>query len=81
MLDTQKQQQMKYHRSIGFDEKFAGPDLVRSHYRGVHERLQAMSEEELNGRNASMQSHLVKQGVTFTLERHPDSRIFIKIDN
>jgi uncharacterized circularly permuted ATP-grasp superfamily protein len=67
MLETQKQRQMKYHRSNGFDEMFAGPDLVRSHYSGVHERLLAMSEEELSGRNASMQSHLVKQGVTFTL--------------
>lgn len=67
MLNTQKQRQMNYHRSIGFDEMFAGPDLVRSHYNGVHQRLLAMSEEELSGRNASMQSHLVKQGVTFTL--------------
>jgi uncharacterized circularly permuted ATP-grasp superfamily protein len=67
MINTQKQQQMKYHRSIGYDEMFAGPDQVRSHYSGVHERLLAMSVEELSGRNESMQSHLVKQGVTFTL--------------
>ncbi len=51
MLNTQKQWQIKYHRSLGFDEMFAGPDQVRSHYNGVHERLMSMSEAELNKRS------------------------------
>lgn len=75
MINTQNQRQMSYHRSIGFDEMFSGPEQVRSHYNRVHKRLLAMSEAELCGRNASMQSHLVKQGVTFTLynDQHSES--------
>jgi uncharacterized circularly permuted ATP-grasp superfamily protein len=79
MLNTQKQRQMKYHRSTGFDEMFAGPDQVRSHYNGVHDRLLAMTEEELSWRNASMQSHLVKQGVTFTLYNEEQNEPFERL--
>ncbi|MDB5055775.1 MAG: hypothetical protein JWM44_3825 [Bacilli bacterium] len=67
MLNIQKRHQLEYHHSKGFDEMFVASGQVRDHYNGVQQRLLGMSVEELNGRNASMQSHLVKQGVTFTL--------------
>lgn len=50
-----------------FDEMFNQNGDVRAHYEQVYRRLSNVSREELNSLQETMQTQMMKQGVTFTL--------------
>src|SRR3954453_11016855 len=56
-----------YKRLSFFDEMFYADGKVRDHYEHVFHQLSKMSRDELHSLQESMQTQMMKQGVTFTL--------------
>jgi uncharacterized circularly permuted ATP-grasp superfamily protein len=50
-----------------FDEMFAGPGVVRPHYRKLLERFKEMAREEFDRKHALAASTFLSQGITFTV--------------
>ena len=67
MMPKRKHLFTPYGSSAFYDEMFDSHGNVRFPYSGVFHRFSNMTIEELNNRNHSMQSHMVTQGITFTL--------------
>lgn len=68
MLMTKRKHLFTHYDSPAFyDEMFDRYGKARSSYSKIFQRLSMMGAEELNKRNAFMQSHMVAQGITFTL--------------
>lgn len=59
------------HRPF-FDEMFNEKGEVRTHYQHIYGQLSKMSRDELHNLQESMQSQMMKQGVTFTLYNKTD---------
>jgi uncharacterized circularly permuted ATP-grasp superfamily protein len=50
-----------------FDEMFAAPQVVRSHYAKVFERFKEMADEEFERKRVLAASTFLSQGITFTV--------------
>lgn len=57
----------KYDYASGYDEMFNEEGEIRNHYEQVHNMLNEMNETDLKNLQSSMQTFMMKQGVTFTL--------------
>jgi len=57
----------KYDYASGYDEMFNEKGGIRNHYEQVHNMLNEMNETDLKNLQSSMQTFMMKQGVTFTL--------------
>lgn len=62
----------KYQYESFFDEMFNEDGCIRNHYENVHELLKNMDKNELTNLQNAMQSHMMTQGVTFTLKNDSD---------
>lgn len=56
-----------YKRLSFFDEMFNADGKVRDHYEHVYHQLSKKNRDELHSLQESMQTQMMKQGVTFTL--------------
>ncbi|MFN5960500.1 MAG: circularly permuted type 2 ATP-grasp protein [Verrucomicrobiota bacterium] len=50
-----------------YDEMFDEPGTVRSHYRGVADRLTSVSHDEYEKKQAAVEQAFMRRGVTFTV--------------
>lgn len=62
----------KYQYESFFDEMFNEDGCIRNHYENVHQVLKNMDKNELTNLQNAMQSHMMTQGVTFTLKNDID---------
>ncbi|WP_410429652.1 circularly permuted type 2 ATP-grasp protein [Metabacillus litoralis] len=56
-----------YPKHSFYDEMFSQDGKVRESYEKLFQQFSKMGTEELTDRNLSMQSQMIKQGITFTL--------------